>query len=762
MNAGFGSRFATSRSASCVVGQAGRRIESVCKAPPPLTPPYEGGEPDADPATRRCLLLGILLLNVLAVSAARAADVQPLLRDAQRQYEQSRFEQALKLYKQAADTAGADAAVDYNMSLCHLKLGDGDKAIALLEGIASRADLRPALRRDAFYNIGAIRTMAARGRLEKLLAPATQPSDPKPDEQKQIEELQGVAAELLRGIAAFKQSEQIEANPDTEQNIRAARIMRRDVLGLIRKATEEKAKKDMLDDPRAYMDSLVTEQARQAGISRLFVMKPPEDPVMARQARRAAVRLQRQTMEQTGTFADHLGQFQEQAKTTSAPTTQKGAETPREKLYHAVAAQLKPAKEAMRDACAFCLDGQMDSTYKQQRQALEALRTAAAMFPLDPGQALARHRTEQAELIKLVTNIEAKEHWLRDPLVGNVAIGADATWEPKDTAVYDMQDQIGKGLARLAQQARYVATTTQPVASEQSEPGQQKNPALDKELNKKLADLLDKVATPQTECLTAIAERNKDATAAAQKKIAEAIDAALDLFPKSIEQRLGELIVRQARLNAETQAEANDAKAEAQGVTTSLMGKIHELTTRLKAAVFRTKPADAAKAIGEKQRDIKKETLSVAGEVKKKIPSNAAQQRQPAPTTQGGEQSQVQAYIEAGKHIEKADFEMATTIEGLDKAVVENTLKPLQSEGPVPPAQANALEELKKALAALQPPENKQQDKQDQQKQQQKQQKQQQPDKQDVRRETERQDNEREKAKRELYKVRPREVIKDW
>ncbi len=710
-------------------------------------------------SVRRLLWLGIVVSIAGAGHAVRAADIGSVLRDAQAEYAQSHFEQALKLYRQAADMAGADASVDYNMGLCHLKLGDGDKAIALFEGVASRADARPAVRRDAFYNIGVVRVTAARRRLEQLLAPATQPSDPGPDEQKRIEELQAVAAELLRGILALRQSQQIEPSPDTEQNIRAARIMRRDVLGLVKKATDEKAKKDMLEDPRAYLDALIREEVRQAGITRRFVMKPPEDPVAARQARRAAIRLQRQTLEQTGTFADHLAQFREQAKTAGAAATQAAVETPRETLYHAVAAKLKPAGDAMRDACAFCLDGQMDSAYRQQRQAVETMRTAAAMFPLEPAQALARWRTEQAELIRLVSGIESEEHWLRDPLLGDVPAPSGVEWDAKDTAVYDMQDQIGKGLARLAAQARSIAATSRPAASETR--GQApENPALDRELNRKLADVLEKAAAPQAECLAAIAGRRKAPTLAAQKQIAEIIDAALELFPKSIEQRLAELIVRQARLNAETQAEAGDARPTDRGADASLLARVRELTAKLKAAVFRTKPSEVAGGIADRQRDIRQETVAVAAEVKKKVPTNAAAQPPAAPATQGTP-PQVQAYIEAGKHLDKADFEMATAIEGLEKAVVENSLKPMQSEGPVQPAQANALEELKKALAALQPPENKPPpDGQDRQKQPPQPQKQ--PDKQDVRREVERQDNEREKAQRELYRMKPREVIKDW
>ena len=92
-----------------------------------------------------------------------------------------------------------------------------------------------------------------------------------------------------------------------------------------------------------------------------------------------------------------------------------------------------------------------------------------------------------------------------------------------------------------------------------------------------------------------------------------------------------------------------------------------------------------------------------------------------------------------------------------DKAVVENALKPMGSDGLVQTAQATALEELVKALAALRPPEGQpQEDEQDQQQDQEYQ------DDQDVQRAVDRLDNERERAKRELYQKRARTVIKDW
>ncbi len=706
-------------------------------------------------ARRSAPAWGVLFLAI----PLRAADVRPLLLDAQKQYADGRYEQALKLYRQAADAAGGDAAIDYNSGLCHLRLGDGDKAIQQFEAVASRAEAPPSLRRDAFYNLGVVRVTATRQRLEALLAPATQPTDrkPAPDDPANIEALQTIAAEFLRGIAAFKNSEQIEPSPDTAHNIRAARILRRNVLGLLKKAVEARARKDMLDDPRAFLEALALEQNRQAGLSRFLIIRPPEDPGAARQARRAAIRLQRQTLEQTGTFADHLEQFREQAPTTQPAGTQPAADTPREKLYRAAAGALKPAMTAMKDACAFFLDGRTDSAHAQQRAALDAIRTAIAMFPVEPDRALAQLRIRQAELTKLVSGITAPEHWLRDPLVGQADPPPGAAWEPKNTALYDGQHQIGEDLARLAAQCRHVATASRPVGSE-GPGGPPPPPAMDRELNTRLADLLEPAAAPQAECLRAIVDRRKDAVLAAQKRIAEIIDAALDLFPKSIEQRLAELIVRQARLNGEVRSEAGEAPANAKDAAGAILDKVRELTAKLKSAILRSRPADVAGRFAEQQRDIRQETAAVGTEIRKKIPTAGSQ---PSGAPPSGREQEAQAYIEAGKHVEKADFEMLAAAEGLDRAVVENSLRPLRADGPVQRPQATALEELRKALAALRPPESQpQQQDQDQKKDDRQQQRQ--PERQDVRRAVEQQENEREKAMRELYKVRPREVLKDW
>jgi hypothetical protein len=112
--------------------------------------------------------------------------------------------------------------------------------------------------------------------------------------------------------------------------------------------------------------------------------------------------------------------------------------------------------------------------------------------------------------------------------------------------------------------------------------------------------------------------------------------------------------------------------------------------------------------------------------------------------------------------VEQADFEMLVAIEGLDKAIVQDDLGPMESEGPVQPAQAKALEELLKALAALRPPDDQSQcDQQDQPDQRQPQESEDQG-RENARRAVERADQEREEAERELHQRRPRAVIKDW
>ncbi|MBN1491289.1 MAG: hypothetical protein JXA69_15355 [Phycisphaerae bacterium] len=700
------------------------------------------------------------LLVLFGVAASRAADVQPTLRAAQDQFESDHYEQALKLYRQAAEDATDDSSsIEYNIGLCHLRLGDGDKAIERFEDIASRTEARPALRSDALFNLGVIRATAARQQLGELLAPATQPTDqkPAPDSPDNIETLQAIAGEMLRAIGHWRGVLDIGPDADAEHNIRAARILRRNVLGLLRRATEEKEKNDILDDPRAYLDTLIHEQGRLVAVMRYMILQPIDEPTAARHARRAAIRAQRKLMERTGVFADHLAQFREAAESPDPAASQPAGETPREQAYHAVAAQVGSAIDAQRDACAFLLEADVRAGHDNAFTALDTMVTAAGLFPQEPQQALVRARTEQVALRDLVEAVESPEHWLRDPLLADAPIPAEAIWPADQTALHYGQARIGRSLGRLRLQCEHVATTSQPAAGA-AEPAGETPPHLDPELNRKLAEALAEVDTVNGECLTAIAGQDKAAALAAQARMLELIDAALALLPKTIEQKIMELVVRQGRLNDEVIAEVGEKDADPEAVSdTSLMGRVRELTARLKSAVFKSKPADAAQAYLDRQRGIEQDTVAVREEVREQVPTGTATGGTAAP---GGQSPQVQAYIEAGKHLDTATFEMRAAGEGLERAVVVDSLDPLRADGPVQVGQRNALEALLKALAALRPPEQQPQEDSSEQKDQQQQQ-QPQPS-QDVRRNVDRMDKEREEAERQLHEQRPRTVIRDW
>jgi len=705
----------------------------------------------------------VLAATFVLPAGAAAAEIRPTLVDAQAQFEQTHYEQALKLYKQADAAEPGHPAVEYNIGLCHLNLGDGEKAMQRFESVASRAHVNGSLRSDAFYNVGFIRASDARRRLRELLAPATQPAEQIPPEAPaNIEQLRGIADELLRAITAFKQSREIEPADQTDHNIRAARITRRNVLGLLRRALETKEKQDILKDPRAYLEALIFEQDRQVSLTRYLILNPPEEPAQARSARRAAVRLQRRIMESTGTFADELSQFREGAsdQDPSSPATQPAQETPREKVYHAAARQIESAVEAQRDACAHLLDGEIRPACEKQFAAVEAMYAALYLFPLDPPRALVKARGEQAQLKELVATIEADEHWLRDPLLAEARIPAGASWEPDKTAIYYRQFQVGNLLSILRLQCRHIAATSRPADTPGAPPGQE-NPLLDPELNARLAEVLDQVESLRTECLEAITARDKDATLAVQDKLLEVIDAALELLPKTIEQRIAELIVRQGRLNAQVKAEAGEVDPDTADEGLSALDKVRKWAARLKSKLIGDPPAKVAETLRGQQKDIQAETAAVGQDVRHQIPAGTATQPGSASPPPAGQPPQVQAYIEAGKHLADADAEMTAAVEGLDRAVIEDSLKPMGADGPVQKPQAKALEELVKALAALRPPTTQPHDDQQEQKDQQQDQQQQQAD-QDVQRQVDRLDNERERAQRELYQKRPRTVIKDW
>lgn len=713
--------------------------------------------------------LGLLCLFALTACAfaptARADDLRSTLVEAQSHFEAARFDQALKLYEKANATEPGHAAIEYNLALCHLRLGDGDKAAQQFETLASRAGISAALQRDAFYNVGLIRARAAREQLQGLLAPATQPTDRKPsaDDPENIPKLEAIAGDLLRAIAAFRQSTASGADADAEHNIRAARITRRDVLGLLRRAKETKQKDDILKDPRAYLESLILEQGRQVAVGRLLLLDPPADAAQLRQARRAGLRAQRKLMETTGTLADNLAQFREQQKDprppapASAPSTQPAEETPREKAYHAAAKQLTKAVEAQRTACAFLLDNELRPAYDRQTAAREEMTVALYMFPLDPAQVLVKARGRQTELRELVSNLKAAPDWLRDPLLPEVSLPKDAQWDADQTPIHYAQKQIGIVLARLHRQCEYVATTTQP-AEEPQAPQQPKEPLLDPELNRKLADILQPAEELQKQCLAAIVAQHRKPALAAQDELIKLIDAALDVLPKTLEQKVTELIIRQNQLNADVQAEAGTPSNAPGGSAAAALDEVRKWATRFKSALLRGQPAKVAESLSARQKTLRSDTDAVNEEVRKNVPSGATAQPGSSATSQPAE---LKGFIEAAKHLTEAGNHMDSALKGFDQAVVENSLKPLQPDGPVQVPQAKALEELLKALLALQPPSTQPSEDQDDQRQQQQQQRQPTRDE-DQQRELERLDRERERAERELYQRRPRTVIKDW
>lgn len=712
--------------------------------------------------------LGLLCLFVLTVFGfafeARADSIHATLLQAQASFEASRFDQALKLYQQANETEPGHPAIEYDIALCYLRLGEGDKAAQQFESLGSRAVVPPNIQLDAFYNLGLIRARAAREQLQGLLAPATQPSERKPpaDDPANIPKLEAIAGELLRAIAAFRKSADLGTPEEAEHNIRAARITRRDVLGLLRRAKEAKQKDDILKDPRAYLEALILEQGRQVAVGRLLLLDPPTDAAPLRQARRAGLRAQRKLMEATGTLADNLAQFREQQKdqqqpvTTSAPSTQPAEETPREKAYHAAAQQLTKAIESQRTACAFLLDNELRPGYDKQAAARDEMTVALYMFPLDPAQVLVKARGQQTELREMVNNFKVAPDWLRDPLLPEVSLPKDAQWDADKTPIHYAQTQIGITLALLHRQCEYVATTTQPAEQPQA-PQQPKEPLLDPELNRKLADILQPAEALEKQCLAAIVAKDKKPTLAAQDELIKIIDAALDVLPKTLEQKVTELIIRQNQLNADVQAEAGTPTNATNGSAAAALDEVRKWATRFKSVLMHGKPSAVAEALSTRQKTLRSDTDAVNEEVRKNVPSGAAAQPSAPATSQPAE---LKGFIEAAKHLTEAGNHMDTALKGFDQAVVENSLKPLAPEGPVQDPQLKALKELIEALKALKPPATQPSDDQDQQKQQQQQNQQSQDE--EKQREIERLDKERERAERELHQRRPRTVIKDW
>lgn len=711
-------------------------------------------------AGTRTLLTGLFVM--VALTSARA-DIRPLLLDAEEQFTQNRFEQALKLYKQADEAEPDHPAVWYNIGLCHSELGDGDKAIQQFEKVASRSGIPAGLKQDSFYNIGLARAESARQKLNDLLAPATQPTDrkPAPDDPANIENLQKIADGFLQAIAAFRQARDVQADEDADHNIVAARIMRRNVLGLLQRATEAKEKEDILKDPRAYLETLIAEQNQQVSLTRFLVIKPPAEPAVVRQARRTAIRGQRKIMERTGELADQLAQYRQPkaegmaGDPSSQPATQPAEETPLEKAYHAAAGQLKKAIDSQRDACAFLLDGEIKSGWDKQFTALEQMYGALFLYPLDPGPALAKTKASQQILRELVDKVRKEVDWLGDPLLGEVQWPEDAKWDADKTSIFVQQAVVVGTLTMLQNQFRVLSTRP---ADEAGVPQEQKdNPLLDRELNEKLSKILEPAPETGQQCMKGITEHNRKDVLAAQDELLKMIEAASDLLPRTIEQRLQELIVKQAELNSQAKAEAGEQPGD-ESRRPSPLDEVRKWAADLKTTLLAPKASKVADEFRERQEKIQKDTGVAAEQIRQEIPAEAASQ--PAGAPPSSQPSRAQALIEAGKHVALADEQMTGAVEGLNKASVENSRKPFKSGGPVQVPQAKALEELLKALMALQPPQSQpQNDQQDQQDQQQERQ----PDKQqDVQRQIEQAEKQRQEAERQLHQRRPRTVIKDW
>ncbi len=442
---------------------------------------------------------------------------------------------------------------------------------------------------------------------------------------------------MLRSIEAFRKSTQVEANADSDHNIRAVRIMRRDILGLLRKAKEAKQKEDILKDPRGYLEALILEQEQQRSLTRLLAIEPPQEAAQAREARRAGLRAQRKLMENTGAFADELSQFHEKSDTakpapTSAPAGQP-AETPREKLYKAAAKQIDTAIESQRDACAFLLDGDVKSANEKQASACDQMYGTLYSFPMEPGQVLVKLRTEQATLRQMVGEVKKQQDWLRDPLVPDAAVLADLAWDAEKSPIGMHQVRVGTVLALLDRQCEYVAKTPQPADKGKGQQADKKPPMLDPQLNQKLADVLEDAPSLTVTIMTAMKGQDQKATIAGQNDLLKLIDKALDLLPKTIEQRITELIVRQNRLNTEVQAEAGKPGSTPANAAATALEEIRNWATRFKSRLLGKDPAKLAEAMGATQKAIKADTVSVSGDVKKKIPAGTSPQATPPAST---------------------------------------------------------------------------------------------------------------------------------
>ena len=708
----------------------------------------------------------LALATILAMCGSlRAAELTSLLIDAQIQFQETHYEQALKLYKQAQDEAGTNAPVEYNIGLCHLRLGDGDKAIQHFESVASQADASASVRRDAFFNVGVIRATTARQRLDELLDPQTAEDAETPplpaDAPENIQSLQAIATELLRAIALFRECEKVAPSDDAQHNMRAVRITRRNVLGLLKSAIEAKQKEDMLDDPTAYLNALIGEQRTAVGLTRHLILGPPEDATAQRRARRSILRLQRQIMERTDAFVHNLAQFVESTNQTTTAPTEPAEGTAREQVCHSAAEQLEESIPAQRDASAFMMDGETERSLDEQMTALDQMYVALRLFPQELQKTLVEARTVQHQLREMVLNIKAEADWYQDALLGQASIPEDAKLEPEKTALHQDQAHVVATLSALRAQCDQVGKSRTPE-DEGGSAAQDFPREMDPELNRRIADALAGLDALTLQCLDAVAAREKDATLDQQHQVLDMIDAALNLLPKSIEQQIAELVVRQARLNEEVKAEASGDLTLAEQQTDAGLDELHALAAEARSDVLDESPSQVAQRFHERQEGIHVDTQAVQEELRQRIPAGGSDAGGALGMPPGVQSQDVNAYIEAAKHIDQAGFEMLVALEGLDKAIVQDALGPMKTEGPVQAAQFNAQEELLKALAALRPPDQKSQDDQQDQQDQQQQPEQEDRGREDARRAVERAEEEREEAERQLHQRRPRTVIKDW
>lgn len=748
----------------------------------------------------RAVLWGALLAVTLSAwgGPASAEGIRATMLAAQARFEAGEYAEALKLYERANEEESEHAAAEYNIGLCHLHLPDHEepaedeeppeegepaqddrftknerKALEHFGIAASRSNVARQLRRDALYNTGLIKVRSADRQLERLRESAENgQAGVSLDDPANIDELTEIQETLRQAIRDLRESKKIEPLGDTEHNIRVAGLKYRTVRDLLRRARQTRQREDFLEDPRAHLEELASAQDAYISRTRLMAMVPLADPRQARAARRDVLRGQRSLMEHADRVAGYLSQFRESDPTRqpAPPATQPAEETPREKLYHLAAERIDAAVESQRDACAHLLDGEVKEANDKQLAAFGEMLAALYLFPCEVEPTLLASERDQTQLRQLVGRVASDENWLRDPLLVEHRIPEDAEWPAEKTAIYHRQQLILTRLLVLRHMFEYLASASQPAGEPPTQAGAE-NPLLEPEVNAKLAEALGELEEVGSVCLEAIVGRDKPGTLRAQKQLLEMIDQAMELIPRSIEWRIEDLIVRQARLNREVRVEvdAQADDADAGDAATSSLDRARKFAARVKDRLLRASPGQKAEMLRKRQEEIRTDTDSVKEEVREQIPADdgtssavtppsAGPASQPAST---GQPSPQQAYI----HMEEASLQMSAAIEGLNKVIIRDSLAPLEAGGPVPTAQAEALAALERALEALRPPPPQTQPSDDDQQEQEKRKQAPKPQPQmvnDAQRESERMDDERERAKAQLRKHRPPVVIKDW